>query len=150
MQKSKIAKVTEILFKIILIIGIICLPFIPRLYDVLKVFDIPSFNSQTIYYRVAFYLCYIVSLGIIYTLDYIFKTIYKDTPFNKMIEKALKLVAVEFIILAGIILIKVIYIPTILSFAVIVVSIIVSLCFYTLSQIFKMAINYKDEVDSTI
>ena len=33
MKKSKIAKIIEILFKIILIVGIICIPFIPTLYE---------------------------------------------------------------------------------------------------------------------
>jgi len=150
MQKSKIAKIVEILFKILLSGGLICLPFIPKLYDLLKLFDIASFNSQTIYYKIAFYLCYIICLGIIYTLNYIFKIIYKETPFNKKIENSLKVIAVLFMSLAFIILLKAIYIPSILSFAVMIVSIITSLCFYTLSQIFKIAINYKDEVDYTV
>ena len=66
MQKSIISKIVEILFKIILIVGIICLPFIPKLYDLLKIFDIPVFSKHTIYYKIAFYLCYLVCLGIIY------------------------------------------------------------------------------------
>ena len=45
------------------------------------------------------------------------------------------------------VLLKTIFIPTILSIAVIVVTFITSLCFYTLSQIFKVANEYKDEVD---
>ena len=150
MQKSKIAKIVEILFKIIWIGGLVCLPFIPKLYDLLKVFNIPNFNNQTIYYKIAFYLCYIICLGIIFMLDCVFKTIYKDTPFSKKIEKYLKIISILFMSLSIIILIKVIYIPTVLSFAVIVVSMITSLCFYTLSQIFKIAINYKNEVDYTI
>ena len=52
MQKSKMAKIIEILFSVILIGGIICLPFIPKLYDLLKVFDITSFSKQTIYRKV--------------------------------------------------------------------------------------------------
>lgn len=150
MQKSKISKIIEILFKIILIIGIICLFFIPRLYDLLKDFGIPTFNSQTIYYRIAFYLCYIISLGIIFTLNIIFKNIYNDSPFKKIIESSLKVIAILFMLLAVIITIKTIFIPTVLSIAVIVVTFIASLCFYTLSQIFKVAIQYKNEVDYTI
>ncbi len=150
MPKSYISKIVEILFKIILIAGIICLPFIPRLYDLLKVFDIPLFKEHTIYYKIAFYLCYLICLGIIYTLNYIFKIIYKDTPFNKKIENSLKVIAVLFSILSIIILLKAIYIPTVLSFAVMVVSSVTSLCFYTLSQIIKIAITYKNEVDYTV
>ncbi len=147
MKKSKIAKVIEILFKIILVGGIIALPFIPKLYDLLKLFNIASFNNQTIYYKIMFYMCYIISLAIIYTLNYIFKSIYKNSPFTRTIEKSLKMVAILFMILSLIVLIKTIYLPSILSIGIIVVTFITSLCFYTLSQIFKAAIEYKNEVD---
>ena len=150
MQKSKIAKIIEILFKIILLGGIICLPFIPKLYDLVKIFNDISFNKQTIYYKIMFYLCYIICLGIIFTLNYIFKNIYTNSPFNKNIEESLKVIAILFMILSVIVLIKTIYMPTILSIGVIIVTFITSLCFYTLSQIFKVAIQYKKEVDFTI
>ena len=150
MKKSKIAKIIAILFKIILIGGIICIPFIPKLYDLLELFAKNNFNSQSIFYKILFYLCYIICLGIVYTLNYIFKNIYNDSPFNKQIEISFKIIAILFMLLSIIVLIKTIYIPTILSIAVIVVTFITSLCFYTLSQIFKVAIEYKNEVDYTI
>ena len=150
MPKSKMAKIIEILFKILLVVGIICLPFIPKIYDLLKIFGFNSFNNQTVFYKIVFYICYIICLGILFTLNYIFKNIYKESPFNKTIEKSLKIIAILFMSLSLIVLIKTIYIPTILSVAVIVVTFITSLCFYTLSQIFKVAIEYKNEVDFTI
>ena len=52
--------------------------------------------------------------------------------------------------LSLVVLLKTIFIPTVLSIAVIIVTFITSLCFYTLSQIFKVAIEYKDEVDHTV
>lgn len=150
MKKSKIAKIIEILFKILLVGGIICLPFIPKLYNILEILGSESFSEHTLFYKIMFYLCYIVCLGILFVLDYIFKHIYKDSPFNKQIEKALKVIALLFMSLSLLVLIKTIYIPTILSAATIVVTFITSLCFYALSQIFKAAIEYKNEVDYTI
>ena len=150
MSKSKIAKIIEILFKIILIIGIIGLFIIPYLYDLLQIFGLESFNNKTIIYKVMFYICYIICLGIIFMLNYIFKNIYKDSPFNKKIEKSLKIIAILFMTLAVTITVKTIFFPTILSIAIIVVAFITSLCFYTLSQIFKVAIEYKNEVDYTV
>lgn len=147
-KQSKIAKIIEILFKILLIGGIICIPFIPKLYDLLKIFN--SFNSQTTFYKIMFYICYLLCLGILFTLNYIFKNIYKQSPFNKNIEKSLKIVAILFMSLSLVVLLKTIFIPTVLSIAVIIVTFITSLCFYTLSQIFKVAIEYKDEVDHTV
>ena len=148
MKKSKIAKTIEILFKIILIGGIICLPFIPTLYDLLKIFK--NFSEQTIFYKILFYICYIICLGIVFTLNYVFKDIYNNSPFNKKIEKSLKVVAILFMSLSLVVLIKTIYMPTILSIGIIIVTFITSLCFYTLSQIFKVANEYKDEIDHTV
>lgn len=150
MPKSKMAKIIEILFKILLILGIVCLFMIPHLYDLLKIFGITSFNEQTLFYKVIFYVCYIICLGIIFILNYLFKNIYIDSPFNKKIVASLKIIALLFMSLSIIVLIKTIYIPTVLSIAVIVVTFITSLCFYTLSEIFKVAIEYKNEVDYTI
>ena len=150
MPKSKMAKIIEILFKILLILGIVCLFMIPYLYDLLKIFGITGFNEQTLFYKVIFYVCYIICLGIIFILNYLFKNIYIDSPFNKKIVASLKIIALLFMSLSIIVLIKTIYIPTILSIAVIVVTLITSLCFYTLSEIFKVAIEYKNEVDYTI
>ena len=150
MKKSKIAKLIQIILLIMLILGIICILFIPKLYNLLKDIGVPSFKTQTIYYQTAFYLCYIICLGIIFTLNIIFKEIYNDSPFKKIIEKSLKIIAVLFMILSVIVTIKTIYIPTLLSIVVIILTFIASLCFYVLSQIFKVAIEYKSEVDFTI
>ena len=148
MQKSKIAKLIEILFKIILIGGIICLPFIPKLYNL--IFDSIEFLKQPLYYKIMFYLCYIICLAIIYTLNYMFKNIYTSSPFTKNIEISLKVIAILFTSLSIVVLIKTIFMPTILSIAFIIVAFVTSLCFYTLSQIFKTAIEYKNEIDYTV
>ncbi len=150
MPKSKMAKTIEILFKILLGLGIIGLFIIPYLYDLMEIFGLESFNTKTLLYKILFYICYIICLGIIFMLNYIFKNIYKDSPFNKMIVNALKIISLLFMALAAIIIVKLIYFPTILSIALIVVSFITSLCFYTLAQIFKVATEYKNEIDYTV
>lgn len=149
MLKSKIAKIVSILFNIMLICGFVCLFFIPKLYDFFSI-EAPKFHEQTILYRIAFYLCYLICLGIIFELRVIFNQIYNDTPFKKSIENALKLIAILFMILSIIIMVKTIFIPTPLSLAAIIVTFIISLCFYVLSQIFKVAIAYKNEIDFTV
>ena len=150
MQKSKIAKLISILLNIMWLGGSICIFFLPRLYNLFSNIDIPNFNNQTIYYQIAFYLCYIICLIIIFELTKIFNHIYKDSPFTKTIENTLKIIAVLFMSLSLIVFIKTIFIPTILSIAVVLVTFIASLSFYVLSQIFKVAIKHKDELDYTI
>lgn len=149
MKKSKISIIVYYLLYLILIVGLVCSIFLPTLYDMFSGISI-KFREQTLIYQIAFYICYFIALLIVWTLITIFKDLYKDTPFKKEVEKKLKVIAVLFEILALIVIVKFIFIPTILTIAVFLISFIVGLCFYVLSQVFKIAIAYKDEIDFTV
>jgi len=150
MQKSKIARFISIIFIILLIIGLCFIPFIPKLYDIFKAESSKTFITQSMLYKFTFYSCYIVVLVILYKLNTLFNFIYKGTPFTKEMETNLKIVAILFMTLFLIVIIKAMFIPTILSFAISIVCFVTSLCFYVLAQIIKVAIIYKDEIDYTI
>ena len=150
MKKSIIAKIISIILIAILVLGILGLVFIPELYDLFKDTSIKSFNSHTVLYRSAFYLCYVICLFIVYKLIGLFNVIYKQSPFRKEIENALKVMAVMFMILFLIVIIKSIFIPTLLSFVVALLCFLVSLSFYLLAEVIKAAICYKNEVDLTV
>lgn len=147
MKKSLIAQILSVLLKIIFITGIVGLFFVPKLYNL---FSEINFANQTVGYQIAFYGCYILSLFIIFELIRIFDTVYKGSPFKKEIEISLKVIAVLFMVISMIVITKTIFITTILSIAVSFISFIISLCFYVLSQIFKVAIEYKNEIDFTV
>lgn len=147
MKKSIISKLIVVILKLLFIFGIISLLFIPKIYNLFPEFKGITFESQTILYQIAFYIGAIVCLTVIYVLIRIFNNIYKESPFKKEIEISLKIIAILFMILSLIITIKIIFIPTLLSIVVAFITFIVSLCFYELSQIFKVAIEYKNEVD---
>ena len=146
MKKSRIAQLISILLKVMMIIGIICLFFIPKLYDIFG----NLFENQTIYYKLGFYSCAVISLGVIYELIRVFDMVYEGSPFKKEVEIVLKQIAILFMILFVIVAIKIIFIPTVLSFSVAMILFVASLGFYVLSQIFKVAIEYKNEVDFTV
>ena len=150
MEKSKISMVISILLRIMLIVGIICLFLLPKLYDIFSGDNVLLFNNHSIYYRKAFYLCYIISLIIIEELNRLFSYLYRENPFQNKNVIILKIVAVLFMCLFFIISIKIIFIPTILSVAVSLISFIASLSFYVLSQVLKSGIDYKDEVDGMV
>jgi hypothetical protein len=150
LKKSVIARFLFILLNIMFYAGIIATVFLPKLYDIFSNNGATLFSNQTIFYQVAFFFCYILSLGIIYILIKILRDVYLETPFKKATEINLKVIAIFFMLLSIIITAKTIFIPTILSLAVIVATFIASLSFYVLSQVFKMANNYKNEVDTTI
>lgn len=150
MKKSLIAKIIWIILIIILVIGTGCLIFLPSLYDIFKDVGVPKFNEHTMYYRIAFFACYIICLFIVYKLIGLFKHVFSDTPFKKEVEAILKTCAILFMSLFVIVSIKCVFIPTILSFAVSFVCFVASLSFYCLAEVIKAAIYYKQEVDYTV
>lgn len=150
MKKSKIAKIISIILIGILIVGICCIFFLPTLYDLFKEASVSSFNNHTIPYRVAFYICYITCLYIVYKLIRLFQEIEKGSPFKKEVEMNLKINAIMFMLLFIVVIGKCIFIPTLLSFAVALVCFIASLSFYVLAEVIKAAISYKNEIDYTV
>lgn len=150
MKKSFLAKLISIIFIIILIGGIISLPFIPKLYDLLKDPYIQGFKTHHIAYQLAFYTCFILCLIIIFNLNEVFTNVYKSSPFNKKVENSLKISAVLFFQLSLIVIVKALFIPTLLSYAVAFICLIASLSFYVLSAVIKKAIEYKNEIDYTV
>ncbi len=147
MERSPIAKIISVLLKVLFLCGIICLFFLPQIYDATVIAEEGVFKSHTIYYQGAFYLCYILCFGVVFELIEMFHYIYQENPFKKIVEVILKRIAVLLMILSIIVAIKIIFIPNILSIAILFITFIASLCFYVLSQIFKVAIHYKNEVD---
>lgn len=150
MKKSFISKIVNIILILMFIIGIICTFFIPNLYNLIIKEDELLFNDHSLFYRIAFYLCYLVTLSIIGVIIILFRNIYIETPFKQKTINILKLISVLFMILVIIISIKCIFLPTIISICIALICFIVSISFYILSQIFKTAIYYKNEVDYTI
>ena len=149
MKKSKIFIIVYYLLYFILGVGIILSLFLPNIYDLLSNESI-IFSNQSILYKIVFYVCYIISLGVILELLLMFKKINKDTPFNKFVEKKLKVIAVLFELLAVIIGVKNIFMPTLLTFVIFVITFMIGLCFYVLAEVFKTAIEYKNEIDYTV
>ena len=150
MKKSKVARFVSIIFVVMLVVGIGCIFFLPSLYDIFKDDSVNGFFEHSMWYRSAFYICYIICLMIVYQLMMVFRCIYRESPFKKRVEKSLKISAVLFMCLFGVVTIKCIFMPTILSFAVLLISFIASLSFYVLSSVIKAAIFYKNENDFTI
>ncbi len=149
-MKNNLSKIIYYLLNIIFIVGIVLIPFIPTIYNIIGTENLKVFKEQTIIYQIALYTCYFISLNIIYLLILLFKHIYKESPFTIYTEKYLKLISLSFISLSIIIFIKIFFIPTIISIALCVITFIVSLCFYTLCEIFKEANNHKKELDYII
>ena len=150
MKKNIISKIISIILIIILVVGVVFAFLIPTAYDMFKSPHIPLFRKHTLIYKIAFYMCYILCLIIIYKLVRLFNLVHKGNPFKKEVSNILRFNTVLFMLLFLIVIIKAIFIPTILSFAVALVTFIASLSFYVLSEVINSAIEYKKEVDLTV
>ncbi len=150
MEKSKIAKIVTVVFIILIIVGVVGIIRLPYIFDLVKGDSIEKFSEHTLFYKIAFYCSYLIGLFILYKLYDTFNYLYKVSPFTSKIEKNLKIIAISFMFLFAIIVVKAFFIPTPLTFGVIVICFVVSLCFYLLAEIIKKGIIYKDEVDSMV
>lgn len=146
MKKSIISKIVSIIFILILIGGIVGLFFAPRLYDLSGASRV-LFEDQGLYYKILFYVCYIICLAIIFILNRIFSFIYNSNPFETNVENYIKILAILFMSLALLVGVKTIFMPTVLSIVVTVLTFIISLCFYVVAEVFKVAEGYKKEID---
>lgn len=150
MKKSIVARIVSIIFMIILVGGVVCLLFLPQLFDHFKLDGTTDFYYRPLIYKFALYSCYLLCLAIIYKLGRLFNVIYVDTPFKKEVESSLKVSAIMFMLLFIIVIIKALFIPTLLSFAVALICFVASLSFYVLAEVIKSAILYKEEIDYTV
>ena len=135
---------------LILVSGIGAMLFIPILYDTFKGVEVAIFSEHSILYKIAFYLCYIICLIVVYALIKLFNIVYKDNPFKIEVANILKINMILFMLLFFIVIIKALFIPTILSFAVALICFVASLSFYVLKEVIISAIQYKKEVDLTV
>jgi len=150
MKKSIISKIVAIILKIILGFGAISLVFVPFIYNFIGKYQNITFNDQTTLYKIALYVSAIIVLYIIFELIRIFSLVYKENPFNRHTEYSLKRIAISLMILSLITLTKSIFIPTVLSYSIVIILFVGSLGVYVLSQVFKIAIEYKNEIDYTV
>ena len=150
MERSITTKLLLIILTVILCVGIVSTFFVPMLYNLVRGEGVMAFTEQNIFYQIGFYACYFICLTINYVLIRILKTVHSESPFKPETVKKLKVITVLFMLIAIIVGVKCIFIPTILSMAIVVLSFIASQSFYVLSQVFKMAVNFKHEIDFTV
>ena len=96
MKNNKLPIFIQFLIYLVIGIGGIALFFLPKLYDSFSNISQP-FQEHTILYQIAFYLCYLLILGILGVLSSILELIKKGTPFKKEMEHKLKIMSVLFL-----------------------------------------------------
>ncbi len=146
MELSKIAKITNVLLKLFLIIGIVLLFFVKK---VVYMLDVPYQN----YYTALFILIGIGCLYIVFEVSKVFKSIEDNNPFISENEIALKKIAVTCELIGILLFLKFIlnaYVFFATTLILMIVFIIAGLCAYVFSQLFKQSAIIKEENDMTI
>ncbi len=153
MKNNMVVKAINIILYLLFIGGAIVLFFIPEIFDYFELDKHVFFDDHFVLYKMGVYCCYLFCLLIIFILARLFGAIYSENPFSYKVVNYLNSIAILFMIVSFIVIIKITFIPTIISAAIAMVTFIISLCFFTISGIFKNVVSqqqleYVREYDS--
>lgn len=90
------------------------------------------------------------ALFIVFNLKRMFKTLLDGNPFTEANVGRFRAMAAASLLIAAIYVIKCILLPSPMTAAVVIVFVIASLFCLTLKDLFKQAVNYKEENDLTV
>lgn len=153
MELSRIAKITNLLLKALIGLGIVSLLFVRRVIHFLLIQPNLVTPKNETPYTLFFIVLILAIIFIVYQVTKIFTTLSQDSPFVQKNEIALKKIAVACEFIALISILKVILDSDALTLTFLALSFvfgIVGLCAYVFSQLFKMSVFLKEENDMTI
>lgn len=149
MQKSIIGKAAKITVDIFFYIGIVCVVCVPFLGKVLQTqynYEIGNLKFMT----VILFISGVCAVYILYNFKCMFKTLMGGNPFVSDNIKRFTRMAVASVIIALIYIIKSFVIFSLATITIVCVFAIAALFCLTLRDIFKQAIEYKEENDWTV
>ncbi len=148
-KKSIVHYITKICVDVLFYIGIICCILVPFSSSwLIKYFN---FAGENIIFMIAVLLSSgVASVYILWELKVIFKTLLVGNPFILKNVESLRKIALASAFISVIYLIKCVFSFTIATVVIIIMFVIASLFCLTIKDLFKQAINYKDENDLTI
>ena len=149
MQKSAINKVTKIVVDIFFYVGIMCVIGVPFLGKILQMQY--NYNPQNLKFMTAIlFTSGVCAVYILYNFKSMFKTLVGGNPFVRDNIKCFNRMAVASVIIALIYIVKCFVLFSLATVTIICVFLIAALFCLTLKDIFKQAINYKEENDWTV
>ena len=147
--KSSISSLVNLLLKVIFVLGVIVIICLPKLLD-WYVSYFPA--DHVIYYPmlIVLYLSGIMALFAVFGLIKLFETLKKNTPFITENVKHLKAISICCLIIAIIYLVGIFVFQSAFVVVIFIMFTIASLAFLILAELFKQAVEYKEENDLTI
>ena len=147
--ENSISSFVNILLKIILVLGIvviICLPMLLNWY--INYFPINHVNYYPM--LVVLYLSGIVALFAILRFIKLFETLKNNTPFIMENVKNFKAISICCLVIAAIYLIGIFVFKSAFVLVIFIMFTIAYLAFLIMAELFKQAVEYKEENDLTI
>ncbi len=148
-KKSIVHYITKTCVDVLFYIGILCCILVPFSSSwLIKYF---YFAEENIIFMIAILLLSgSASVYILWELKVIFKTLLVGNPFIMKNVESLRKIALASAFISIVYLIKCFFSFTIATVVIIIMFVIASLFCLTIKDLFKQAINYKDENDLTI
>lgn len=153
MELSKIAKITNILLKVMIGLGSLSLLFVNYVVRTSFIKKEIIAPQNELGYTIFFMLIIIILIFIVIQVSIIFTTLSKESPFIRKNEMALKNIAIACEGIAFLIFIRLLFdaqVLTVTSVIMIFIFGIIGLCAYVFSQLFKMSVFLKEENELTI
>jgi len=148
-KKSKVHYITKICVDVLFYLGVLCCVLVPFSSSWLTRYF--YFAEDNVIFMVAILLLSGgASVYILWELKVIFKTLLVGNPFINENVESLRRIALASAFISVIYLIKCVISFTIATVVIIIMFVIASLFCLTIKDLFKQAINYKDENDLTI
>lgn len=148
-KKSIVHYITKICVDVLFYIGILCCILVPFSSSwLIKYFNFAV--EKIIFMIITLFLSGSASVYILWELKVIFKTLLVGNPFINENVESLRKIALASAFISIIYIVKCVFSFTIATVVIIIMFVIASLFCLTIKDLFKQAINYKDENDLTI
>lgn len=150
--KGSLSTFIKLFIIILMLIAVVCLISLPWMLNIFS--DMGYFNSPShfvyVYMLIILYLTGILSYIILNEMRKIFNSLEAKNPFIYNNVRSLKVMSVCAFVIAIIYLTKVLIYNSIMTMLVVLVFFLAGLLALVLAEVFKKAVNYKEEIDLTV
>lgn len=148
---KKLYVFVEVLLYVIGLIGVVSLFFLPRITkEYLFLFGNDYSESLSPYLLSLLYITGILAILVVWELIKIFRTLNTGNPFLLKNSYSFQRISIYVFVVALAYVSKIVLLNSILTVILVLILFIASLFSFILSQVFKQAVEYKQEIDLTV
>lgn len=150
--KGSLSSFIKIFIIVLMLVAIGCLAGLPWIFNIFKEWGYLKINSNSIvtYFMVILYITGIASFIILNEMRRIFDSLEEKNPFIFRNVVSLKRMSICAFVIAIVYVSKVLIYNSIMTMLVVLVFFLAGLLTLVLSEVFKKAVKYKEEIDLTV